>query len=735
MASESNPSTSATATASPAIPMLSWKQLLRHNDILMSLAVVMVVGMLLIPLPAAVLDVLLTINIALSITTMLVTLYTTEPLQYSTFPTVLLFATLFRLGLNVSSTRLILSSGSAGTVIESFGHFVIGGNFVVGLLIFIILIVINFIVITNGAGRVSEVAARFTLDAMPGKQLSIDADLNAGQINEEQARARRKNIQREADFYGTMDGASKFVKGDAVAAVIITAVNIIGGLVIGVLQMKMPIAEAASTFTILTVGEGLVSQIPALIISTATAILVTRVTADDDSSLGADIGGQMFKNAKILGIVGALMGTMALIPGMPTMPFLLLAGLMGGGSYLQYNAKKAAEAKQVADGDQLVLEAKQKEAKKKDNVLELLTVEPLELEIGYRLVPLIEAENGGDLLERIAQIRRQVASELGFVLPSIRVRDNLQLQPNEYHLNLRGVTLDKGTLQPDMWLAMVTDPELAEPIPNAIETKEPAFGLDALWVLNEYKEFAETNGYTVVSASAVASTHITELMKRHSYDILGHADVQALLDHLKETHEPLVTGLIPDELSVAELHRVLQNLLMEQVSIRDLATILEALSYHTRVKKDLTYLTEQCRVALSRSICKQHLNPETGQLPAITLAPDLEEKLAHGLMDDGSIVVSPSLTQQLIQSISKQVQTIIQQSGFQPVVLCSAQLRLGIRRVLERALPQIAVLSYNEIGPSVRVQSLATIRIEANTGPGMTMPPQPGMSPQAAMSR
>ncbi|MFN8615297.1 MAG: flagellar biosynthesis protein FlhA [Vampirovibrionales bacterium] len=724
------------STKASALPVLSWRSLLQHNDVLMALGMVMVVGMLLIPMPPMVLDVLLTLNIALSITTMLVTLYTTEPLQYSTFPTVLLIATLFRLGLNVSSTRLILSTGEAGQVIESFGHFVIGGNFVVGLLIFIILIVINFIVITNGAGRVSEVAARFTLDAMPGKQLSIDAELNAGSINEVEARKRRRNIQREADFYGTMDGASKFVKGDAIAAVIITAVNIVGGLVIGVLQMNMPIAEAASTFTVLTVGEGLVSQIPALIISTATGILVTRVSAEEDSSLGADIGSQMFKNAKILGIVAALMGSMALVPGMPTLPFILLASLLGGGSYLMYQSKKEADAKQASEVALAEQESQQAAAKKKDNVLELLTVEPLELEMGYRLVPLIEAENGGDLLERIAQIRRQVATELGFVLPSIRVRDNLQLQPNEYHINLRGITLDKGLLQPDMWLAMVTDPDLAEPIPDAMPTKEPAFGLDAHWIYAEHKELAESNGYTVVSASAVASTHITELMKRHSADILSQADVQSLLDHLKETHEPLVNELIPDELSVAELHRVLQNLLMEQVSIRDLATILEALSYHSRVRKDLTYLTEQCRVALSRSICKQHVNPESGQIPAITLAPDLEEKLAQGLMDDGSIVVSPSLTQQLIQSISKQVQNIIQQSGYQPVVLCSAQLRLGMRRLLERALAQIAVLSYNEIGPSVRVQSLATIRMESNA-PGSSVPSMtpPTHLSQTALSR
>lgn len=699
---------------------ISWSHLLKHNDVLLAVGMVMIVVMMLIPLPGMVLDILLTINIALAVTTLLVTLYTQEALEYSTFPTILLVATLFRLGLNVSSTRLILSEGQAGSVITSFGNFVIGGNYVVGLLIFIILVIINFIVITNGAGRVSEVAARFTLDAMPGKQLSIDADLNAGTINDQEAKRRRSQIQREADFYGTMDGASKFVKGDAIAGIIVTVINIIGGLIIGVIQMKMPIMEAASTFTTLTVGDGLVSQLPALLISSATGILVTRVAAEDsNTSLGDDIGSQMFNNPKVLAIVSGLMFVLALMPGLPTIPFFLIALMAGGGCFFVYSGNKLEEAKAKAEERELQL-AEKTEAKK-DNVLDLLQVEPLELEMGYRLVPLIEAESGGDLLERIGQIRRQMATEMGFVLPSIRVRDNLQLAPTAYQINLRGTTIDTGEVMPDMWLAMVTDPDLSDSLDNAIPTKEPAFGMDAYWIHAEQKEHAESNGYTVVSASAVISTHLTEVLKRNASEIISQGDLQELLERLKETNESLVSDLIPDELSLAEVHMIVQNLLNESVSIRDMETILECISYHVRVQKDLNYLTEQCRIALSRQICKQHQHPENGTLPVITLSPELEEKMAQGLMDDGSLIISPNMTQQLIQSISQQVEQVISKIGFQPALLCSGQLRLGLRRLIERPLGQIAVMSYNEIGPSTKVNSLATIRIETAKAPNPQM--------------
>ena len=702
------------ATPQAALSPMSWKQLLRHNDVLFAVGMVLIVAMILLPLPSIVLDVLLTINIAFSLTILLVTIYTNEALQYSTFPTILLIATLFRLGLNVSSTRLILLYAQAGQVIHSFGSFVIGGNFVVGFLIFIILVVINFIVVTNGAGRVSEVAARFTLDAMPGKQLSIDADLNAGLIDDKEAKRRRMTIQKEADFYGTMDGASKFVKGDAIAAIIITIVNIVGGLIIGVVQLKMPIGDAAATYTILTVGEGLVSQIPALIISVATGILVTRVSATDHS-LGEDIGAQMFTNPKVLGIVGGLFLTMALVPGLPNLPFLVIGAIAGGASFLLVQENKKTERlkqdKEAEDKRQEATDTKRKKATT-ESILELMQVEVLELEIGYRLVPLIEVDSGGDLLERISQIRRQMALEFGLVLPSVRVRDNLQLPPNQYNLKLRGITIDSGEVMSDMWLAMNTDPDNEETI-QGIETKEPAFGLPAIWVGEDQKEEAEANGYTVVNASAVVSTHLTEIFKRNAADIFSRLDLQNLLENTKKTSESLVNDLIPDQLSVAEVHQVLQNLLRERVSVRDMVSILESLSYHCRVSKDPDYLTEQVRMALSRSICKQHQDPSSGELPILSLAPEIEEEMAKGLVDDGKgLAISPVFTQNLFQALNREVEVAITNFGVQPVILCNAAIRFPFRRLIERALPQIAILSYNEIGPTVRVKSLGIINME-----------------------
>ncbi|MBK8190621.1 MAG: flagellar biosynthesis protein FlhA [Vampirovibrionales bacterium] len=699
----------------------NWRSLLRHNDILLAVGLVLIVAMMLIPLPALALDILLTINIALAVTILLVTVYTRETLEYSTFPTILLVSTLFRLGLNVSSTRLILGHGEAGQVIHSFGAFVIGGNYVVGMLIFIILVIINFIVITNGAGRVSEVAARFTLDAMPGKQLSIDADLNAGLIDEASAKKRRVQIQREADFYGTMDGASKFVKGDAIAGIIIAVVNIIGGLIVGVLQMKMGLAEAASTFTILTVGDGLVTQIPALLISSATGILVTRVSETEDSSLGDDIGSQMFGNPKVVGIVAAMMLLLAIIPGLPTLPFIAIGGIAGFGSFWLVRSQR--NQKQAQEQLQAVQKAEQKKkAKSSDNVMDLLQVEAIELEMGYRLVPLIEVESGGDLLERIAQIRRQIALEFGLVLPSVRVRDNLQLGPNQYQVKLRGVTIDRGEIMADRYLAMNTDPDNMEPPAGSIATREPAFGLPALWIRASQKEEAEDNGFTVVSASAVVSTHLTEILKRNLADILNRGDVLNLLDNLKRQNESLVSDLIPDLLSSAQVHVILQHLLRERVSIRDLSSILEALGYHARVHKDPDFLAEQCRMALSRAICKQHQDPDSGDLPVITLAPEVEEQMAQGLMEDGGLALSPAFTQQILNALGKEVEKAITATGVQPVVLCNAQLRRPFKRLIERSLPQISVLSYNEIGPSVKVNAVGSVRSDAapiNAAPAM----------------
>lgn len=692
-----------------ALPALSWRKLMQHNDVLLAIGFVLIITMMLIPMPALLLDILLTINIALSVTILLVTLYTREPLQYSTFPTVLLFATLFRLGLNVSTTRLILVDGYAGDVVNAFGNFVIGGNYVVGMLIFIILVIINFIVITNGAGRVSEVAARFTLDSMPGKQLSIDADLNAGVIDEQEAKRRRVAIQREADFYGTMDGASKFVKGDAIAGIIITVINIVGGLIIGVMQMGMPIEEAAATFTMLSVGDGLVSQMPALIISAATGILVTRVN-DADTPLGDEISGQMFQNPKVMSIMGSLMLAMGVVPGLPNLPFLTIGALALGASVMQSKTRRELEEQKLLEQTQAATTHKKKTTT--ENVLDLLQVEMLELEIGYRLVSLIEAEAGGDLLDRIAQIRRQLAMELGLVIPSVRVRDNLQLPPNQYNIKLRGVTIETGEVMADMWLAMSTDPDSTDPI-DGIETREPAFGLPALWVESHEKEAAEVAGYTVVSASAVVSTHLTEVIKRNAADIMGRADVQNLLTNVRKTNDALVSDLIPDTLAEADVHVILQNLLREKVCIRDMVTILESLSYHCRVNKDPDYLTEQVRMALSRSICKQHSSPDTGELPVLTLDPAIEEHIAQGLSPDGqTLALGPVFTQKLFAALNAEIERIMSTQGVQPVLLCNARLRLPFRRLIERMLPQIAVLSYNEIGPSVKATALGSVRVD-----------------------
>lgn len=700
--------------SSPLLPKLSWQQLAKQTDVILAISVVLILCMMLIPLPAILLDILITINIAMAVTILMVTLYTQETLEYSTFPVVLLFATLFRLGLNVSATRLILINGEAGQVIHAFGSFVIGGNYVVGLLLFIILIVINFIVITNGAGRVSEVAARFTLDSMPGKQLSIDADLNAGIIDEKQAKERRQKIQKEADFHGTMDGASKFVKGDAIAAIIITVVNIVAGLIIGVVQHGMPIDQAAATYTILTVGDGLVSQMPALIISAATGILVTRVSSQDNT-LGEEIGLQMFGNPKVLSLVGGLLLLMGFIPGMPNLPFLIIGGLAVFAAFRLVQARKEKEAQALEVEKAAKISTKKKATT--ENVMDLLHVEPMELEIGYRLVPLIEPDAGGDLLERISQIRRQIALELGFVLPSIRVRDNLQLPPNQYQIKLRGVVIDSGEVMADLWLAMSTDPDVTEEI-QGIATKEPAFGLPATWIGEDQKEEAEISGYTVVSSSAVVSTHLTEIIKRNCSDIFSRLELQNVLANVKKTNESIVTDLVPDAITEAELHVILQALLREKVSIRDMVSILEAIGYHNRVSKDPDYLTEQCRMALSRNICKQHQNPDTGELPVLTLDPAIEEQMAQGLSQDGTqLSLGPVFTQNLFNALNKEIERSISTSGVQPVILCNARLRLPLRRLIERVLPQIAVLSYNEIGPTIKAISVGNVRMDAVQSP------------------
>ncbi|MDO5306738.1 MAG: flagellar biosynthesis protein FlhA [bacterium] len=690
--------------------------ILKNNDIVLAIGLVIIVCMMVIPLPAPILDILLTINISLAVVILLVCLYTQEPLDYSSFPTVLLIATLFRLGLNVSSTRLILLHGQAGNVINSFGEFVVGGNYVVGFVIFVILVLINFMVITGGATRVAEVSARFTLDKMPGKQLSIDADLNSGLINEEQAKERRKKLERETDFYGTMDGASKFVKGDATAGIVITIVNIVGGLIIGIVQGGLDLQTALTTYTILTVGDGLVSQVPALLISTATGLIVSRASGKDES-LSTDIKNEMFSDPRVLGVVSGLLAFMGVVPGMPTLPFLLIATVIGIMAY--FKVKEKSQTKQTEEAKTREAEQQEKMGKKekrakatKESVMELLNVDTIEIEVGYRLVQLLNVEMGGDLLERIAQIRRQTALDLGIVLPSIRVRDNLQLSPNSYQIKLKGVALESGEVYPERFLAMCAGEPLGNLTINGIHAIEPAFGLPALWIEEKDKDLAEMSGYTVVSASAVISTHITEVIKKCASEIVSRYDIQQLIDNLKkEVSEDYVNDIMKD-ITISDIQIVVQNLLKEGIAIRDLRTILETISLQSKVNKNPNFLTEHVRQALARNICKQNL-ADTGDLYVITISPDIENIIAKGASPDGqSVTLDPAFTRALFDKMNIELEKAITATGNQPVILCSSPIRLLFRKLVERTYPQIAIMSYNEISPSVKVKSVGIVKLD-----------------------
>lgn len=686
-------------------------KLLKNNDIALAIGLVTIVAMMVLPIPPHILDFLLTINISFAVIILLVCLYTKEPLDYSSFPTVLLIATLLRLGLNVSSTRLILLTGNAGNVIDSFGQFVVGGNYVVGFVIFIILVLINFMVITGGAGRVAEVSARFTLDSLPGKQMSIDADLNSGLIDETEAKKRRAKINQEIDFYGTMDGASKFVKGDATAGIIITVINIVGGFIIGMWQLKMDVMTSASTYTILTVGDGLVSQIPALLISTATGLIISRASGKE-TSLSQDLVKEMFSDPRVLGVVSGLLVFMGLIPGMPTLPFTLIGALIG---FLAFNKKQEKEKEKIQElqrkEEQEKAEKLGKRKKKatKESVMELLNVEAIEIEIGYRLVPLLNAKEGGDLLERIAQIRRQTALELGIILPSIRVRDNLQLSPNSYQIKLKGVPIENGIVYPDRSLAMnstgINDGKI-----QGINAIEPAFGLPAIWIEEKDKDLAEAYDYTVVNPSAVVSTHITEVIKKNAAEILSRSDVQQLINNLKkEVSEDYVADLMKD-LTTSDVQQVLQNLLRENVPVRDLKTILETLSIQIKIGKAPDFLTEQVRKALARTICKQNL-ADTGELLAITIDPAVENIIAQGVSPDGqNLTLEPEFTRRLIDSINTELERAISSTGNQPVILCSSPIRIAFRKLIERTYPKITVMSYNEVCSNVKAKSIGIIK-------------------------
>jgi flagellar biosynthesis protein FlhA len=677
--------------------------LLKQTDIALALLIMLILGMMIMPLPPALLDLLIAFNIAIAVTILLVCIYAQEPLDFSVFPTLLLIVTLFRLALNVSSTRLILLHAHAGGIIQSFGQFVVGGSMIVGIVMFAILMVIQFVVITHGAGRVAEVAARFTLDAMPGKQMSIDADLNAGVIDEAEARRRRRQIAAEADFYGTMDGASKFVKGDAMAALLIVAVNLIGGVAVGVFQKGFSITEALGTYALLTVGEGLVSQIPALLISTATGIIVTRGTSE--GNLGDDVASQLFSNPRMLFVVAGILGTFGVMPGLPKLPFFVLAGATAGGAYLLRKHQQSARVTALVEAEQ----EQKLEAEAVDNVVNLLPLDPLELELGYALLPLVDAPSRG-LLERITTIRRQLALELGIIIPTMRVRDNLLLPPNTYVVKLRGVEVGRGDLFVGRYLAMnagATDGEV-----DGIPTQEPAFGLPAIWVDGTGRDRAELLGYTVVDPQSVAATHLTEIFRRHAGNLLGRQDVQHLLNNLKTEYPAVVDDLTGGLMTLGEIQQVLQNLLNERVSVRDLLTICETLATHARLTKDPEALTEQVRLALARSICTQYAG-EDRVLHVITLNPTLEQALVASLQptDQGlAILIDPNLANRMLTDISNKMENIAA-LGKQPVLLCSGRLRRPFRRLAERVFPALAVLAFGEVTQEVDVQSVGMVEV------------------------
>jgi flagellar biosynthesis protein FlhA len=681
--------------------------LFRQGDLWLVVGVFATILVLVLPVPPLVLDMFLATSIGLALLILLIILYVEEPADFTSFPTLLLFVTLFRLALNVASTRLILLDGYAGHLIEAFGSFVVRGNYVVGFVVFAILVLINFVVITKGAGRIAEVAARFTLDAMPGKQMAIDAELSAGVINEEQARTRRRQVEQEADFYGAMDGASKFVRGDAIAAVLITLINVLGGFGIGIMQRGMTVAESLQRFTLLSIGDGLVSQIPALITSVAAGMLVTR--AASKAKLHDEIKKQLFFYPRALAILSAMLFVMAIVPGLPMLPFLTL-GIAA--ALVARNLKKAQVAATATQAGKKLGEkgapAAANAAKEPEKLETLLNVDSLQIELGYGLVSLADARKGGDLLERVTGVRKTFAQDMGVIVPPIRLRDNLQMGGNEYRFLLKGNPIAQGSLMPGYWLAM--NAANSRTVLKGVPTVEPVFQLPATWITDTERKNAEINGFTVVDAASVLVTHLSEVVKRNCHEILSRQDVQNLLDNLKATHPTVVNELIPNLLTVGQVQRVLQNLLSEGISIRNLAGILEKVGDFAHQTKNPDELSEYARRSLGPMIAKP-FQSETGSVRAITLDPKLEQQLAHGVRQTPSevaLMLEPRLAQHVVNSLSKHIQQMLS-VGHQPLVLCAPQLRLAFRRFFESTFADLAVLSYSEIPPRVEIQPAAVI--------------------------
>lgn len=676
---------------------------MKFRDVGVLAAVIMIIAMLIIPLPPWMLSFLIVINISLGLMVLLTAMNMKEALDFSIFPSIILLLTLFRLGLSVSTTRAILANGDAGKVVDTFGDFVVGGNILVGLVVFLILVLIQFIVITKGSERVAEVAARFTLDAMPGKQMSIDADLNAGVISEREARERREKVSGEADFYGAMDGATKFVKGDAIASMVMVIINLLFGLIIGVVQMDLEFAEAATKFSKLTVGDGIVAQIPALLISTATGIVVTR--ASSKGSLGGDITDQLFAQAKLMYIAGGTIILLGLFTPIPMMITIPVGGSLILGAYMM-------ERKKPEDAEEM-LEIEEEEAtdvmKSPENVVNLLTVDPIEFEFGYGLIPLVDASQGGDLLDRVVMIRRQLALELGIVIPVVRIRDNIQLQPNEYRIKIKGNEMAKGELLLDHYLAMSPgDDDSIE----GIDTVEPSFGLPAKWITEQEKENAEMFGYTVVDPPSVVSTHLTEIIRANAHELLGRQETKQLVDHLHETYPILVDELTPTPLSIGEIQKVLQRLLRENVSVRNLPIIFETLADYAKLTSDTDVLTEYVRQSLARQITTQYVGNQEA-LKVITISGAVEKRIADSIQqtEHGNyLAMDPTDSQQILEAIAAEVERVsfMEQNA---IIICSPAIRMYMRQLTERYFPQVPILSYNELDAAVEIQSVGVVNV------------------------
>lgn len=684
-----------------ALPASFMGQLNRYSDAVLAIIIALIIALLIIPMPSAIIDALLVFNIIVAVVTLLTTMYNKEPLEFSIFPTYLLVSTLFRLGLYISTTRAILSLGSAGSVVDAFGSIIIGDNYVVGIIIFLILVVVQFIVITSGTSRISEVAARFTLDAMPGKQMAIDADLNSGILTEVEAKDRRRVVQREADFYGAMDGASKFVKGDATAGIIIAIVNLVGGFIIGATQQGLSLVDSMQTFGRIAIGAGLAIQIPALLLSTASGVVVTRMSSDND--LGQDLSRQLLSQPRGLMLAGVLVMAFGFTPGLPKLPFLLLGAIAAGSAYyLQRLDLNKPALDESADSET--------ETPAADNLVEMLQIDPMELEIGYSLVPLVDPDQGGDILDRITLMRRQVAVDLGYIVPPIRIRDNIQLPPNEYRVKIKGVDIARGTIYLDQLIAIDSGGTSGKV--EGLDAVEPAFGLPARWIYPERREEAEVLGYTVVDPTSAVITHVSEIVKKYAHELIGRQDVQSMLDNVKQNYPIVVDELVPSVLAVGEVQQVLQNLLGERVSIRDMVTILESLGDHARMTKNIDILTENVRSALGRNICRQHQS-EDGKIDVVTIDPLIEKEISEAVeyTDQGiSIALDPDIMQKIVIELSNVLEKAFS-TGRAPAVLASANTRRALRKIIERKLPNLAVLSYNEIAPEFELQSVGMVSL------------------------